>query len=237
MFFWIVVGVIVISLVVFCCLYRNIKLAIAIIKVRAQIPHGARPGMFLVSARCSWHSPAVPDCHLLPLLWNYLLLSAVFPDLSQLPSAQLKTATVFVVDVPLVMFVPMIFTIITAAWWAFWIATMLNLYSYGYLYKSNTGPWANIDHTFDKEKALRYRPALNPNATYADLKWNCWYFLFGGLWVNAFISAVCQFTLAVITPSYLPTRAPPFQRTNQTSPPLIVWDPDSILPTRWPNSH
>lgn len=63
-FFWIVVGVIVISLVVFCCLYKNIKLAIAII----------------------------------------------------------KTATVFVVDVPLVMFVPMIFTIITAAWWAFWIA-------------------------------------------------------------------------------------------------------------------
>lgn len=134
--FWIVVGVFAISLVIFCCLYKNIKLAIAII----------------------------------------------------------KTATIYVVDVPLVMFVPILFTIITAGWWAFWICTMLCVYSHGYMYHSTSGPWASIDHKYDATKS--YIPALDATKTYQDLTWHNWYFLFGGLWVNAFISAVCQFTLA-----------------------------------------
>lgn len=96
-------------------------------------------------------------------------------------------------DVPLVMFVPIVFTVITAAWWAYWIATEVALYSYGYMYKSSNGPWANIDHTYDSSKT--YTPT--PGSSHPDLWWNCWYFLFNGLWVNAFLQSVCQFILAV----------------------------------------
>eukprot|EP00825_Cyclidium_porcatum_P019462 TRINITY_DN220_c0_g1_i3.p1 TRINITY_DN220_c0_g1~~TRINITY_DN220_c0_g1_i3.p1 ORF type:complete len:664 (-),score=98.29 TRINITY_DN220_c0_g1_i3:141-2132(-) len=136
--FWIVIGVIAVSLIGLCCLYRNIKLAIAVI----------------------------------------------------------KTATVYVVDVPLVMFVPIFFTIITAGWWAFWIVTILNLYSHGFMYKSSNGPWASIDHKYDSSHASRYVPVPDSSEVDKDYRWNCWYFLFGGLWINAFIGATCQFVLA-----------------------------------------
>lgn len=59
------------------------------------------------------------------------------------------------------------------------------------MYKSSNGPWASIDHKYDSSHASRYVPVPDSSEVDKDYRWNCWYFLFGGLWINAFIGATC----------------------------------------------
>lgn len=86
-------------------------------------------------------------------------------------------------DVVLAIFVPILNALVAIIFWAFWIAGFLYVYTVGgYLfYKTNI---------FLDEKASDLTPfgtvSWEKNWRYVVL-----FFIFEGLWVNAFISAVC----------------------------------------------
>jgi len=63
----------------------------------------------------------------------------------RLAIAIIKTATIFVGDVPLVMLVPPIFTIFTAIFWTFWIFGAVYLYAIGTITKSADTPLASVE--------------------------------------------------------------------------------------------
>lgn len=78
------------------------------------------------------------------------------------------------------MFVPPVFTIIVAGWWVMWLFGYVYLYAIdtsGTIQKSSTTPFADVQHSESVTRML-------------------WAYFFVGLWVNAFIQAICQFVLA-----------------------------------------
>jgi len=62
----------------------------------------------------------------------------------RLAIAIIKTATAYVIDVPLSMLVPPCFTVLTGIWWLYWIFGVVYLYSVGTIVKSNTSPLATV---------------------------------------------------------------------------------------------
>lgn len=86
----------------------------------------------------------------------------------------------FVRDCPLVLLVPLFVMVFVVGWIAYWISAALYLYSIGDVSKSTTTPFASIKWD-DKTRYLVI------------------YFIFGGLWVNAFILAINQFIIASST--------------------------------------
>jgi len=73
------------------------------------------------------------------------------------------------------MLVPPCFTLVVAGWWAIWLVGFVFLYSVdesGMIKKSETSIFADVKHSALISKLL-------------------WAYLFIGLWVNAFIQAVC----------------------------------------------
>lgn len=92
-----------------------------------------------------------------------------------------QTTSQFVNDVWSTMFVPPIFTLIVAGWWVMWIIGYVYLYSVdesGTIKKDAKYPFADVQHSTHVTRML-------------------WAYFFVGLWVNAFIQAICQFVLAV----------------------------------------
>ena len=92
--------------------------------------------------------------------------------------AIVKTACLAVKDMPLMMLIPIIFTIlifIHLIWWMFSFGYVL---STGTIKKSPTGPWANVAYESDRQRYYN------------------WGYVFGGLWNNAFIGALNEFILA-----------------------------------------
>lgn len=91
--------------------------------------------------------------------------------------AIVKTASLFISDVKSVLLVPPIFIVFFAAFWAFWISAALFLYSIGEANKHSHLPVASMTWDDTTRKMIIY-------------------FIFAGLWANAFISAVNQFVIA-----------------------------------------
>mmetsp|Transcript_139556 Transcript_139556/g.197592 ORF Transcript_139556/g.197592 Transcript_139556/m.197592 type:complete len:111 (+) Transcript_139556:951-1283(+) len=96
----------------------------------------------------------------------------------KLAIAIIKTATLYVIDVPTAMAVPPLFAIAVAAWWCVWIIGFVYLYSYGTFARySDTIPFGSVTHT-------------------NEVFYSIWAYIFFGLWTNAFLQAVCMFVLA-----------------------------------------
>lgn len=98
-------------------------------------------------------------------------------DKIRLAIAIIKTATLYVRDVPLAQLVPPVFTILNAVFWCVWLFGLVYIYSVGTFVKNGNSPLASVVWDDNTKKML-------------------WYYLFGGLWCNAFIQAVNQFVLA-----------------------------------------
>lgn len=64
----------------------------------------------------------------------------------KLAIAIIKTATLYIRDVFLVMLVPPIFSLIVAGWWVFWIIAAIYVYSVGEITKSVDTPFATVKH-------------------------------------------------------------------------------------------
>ena len=85
--------------------------------------------------------------------------------------AIMETSADFVTEVPLVMAVPPVFTLLMLGWAFIW------LYLFGYVF--STGEHKNTEGWFLGDV---YR---------TDIQfYNCWYFVFIFLWINAFLGAV-----------------------------------------------
>ena len=74
-------------------------------------------------------------------------------------------------------YLPLVIFVFLGGWLAYWITAALYLYSIGDITKGGLTPFASVKWT-DQTRYLII------------------YFIFGGLWVNAFILAVNQFVLA-----------------------------------------
>ncbi|EGR28329.1 solute carrier family 44 protein member 2, putative [Ichthyophthirius multifiliis] len=94
--------------------------------------------------------------------------------------AIIKTTTQFIVEVWSVQLVPTVFTIIAGCWWVFW------LFGYVYLY------------SIDKDGQIKkYGNTIFGQPIHSQfISRLCWSYFFIGLWINAFIQALCLFILA-----------------------------------------
>lgn len=85
------------------------------------------------------------------VLWGICGLSAIgvlcYFNKIRLAIAIIKTATLYIIDVPLTLLVPPIFSVFVACWWVFWIIAMVYLYSDGVISKSESTPFATVKHT------------------------------------------------------------------------------------------
>ncbi|CAD8147663.1 unnamed protein product [Paramecium octaurelia] len=91
--------------------------------------------------------------------------------------AVIKTAALFVMEVPSVMLVPPIFSILVMGYWGLWIISFFYIYSMGDIKGSSDTPLATVE--------------WNDNIRYYLI-----YHLFYGLWSNALLQAFSQFILA-----------------------------------------
>lgn len=98
---------------------------------------------------------------------SFLILLCMLRKL-QLAIGVIKTAAVYVAETPLALTVPPIITVFLGLFWAWWIVSVLYVYSSGTITGSQSSPLASV--TFD-----------------TDTKNGFYYFIFGGLWVNAWI--------------------------------------------------
>lgn len=74
-------------------------------------------------------------------------------------------------DIPLLFLVPPIVTLLVGIYWMFWIFSFVYLYSVGEINKSPHGPFAAVKHDTFTERSI-------------------WYYIFGGLWNNAWLSGI-----------------------------------------------
>ncbi|CAD8110212.1 unnamed protein product [Paramecium sonneborni] len=95
----------------------------------------------------------------------------------RLAIAVIKTAAMCVKDHFLLIFVPQVTAIVLAGLWFWWIYTASYVYAVGEIKGTGNSPFAEVTHT---ELQIQY----------------LWYFIFGGLWINAFIQAVNNFVIA-----------------------------------------
>lgn len=103
-------------------------------------------------------------------------LGCIFNKL-RLAIAIIKTAAVFVKDEFLVILVPPVTALFVAALWFWWVYTALYVYALGEIKGTGSSPFATVTHTDVQSQYF-------------------WYFIFGGLWKNAFIQAVNNFVIA-----------------------------------------
>lgn len=82
--------------------------------------------------------------------------------------AIIKTAALFVMEVPTVMFVPPVFTIIVMGFWALWITSFFYIYSIGDIKGRADSPFATVTWS-------------------ENIRYYLIYHLFYGLWTNATI--------------------------------------------------
>lgn len=91
-------------------------------------------------------------------MWNNIRLAI----------AIIKTATVFMVETPMVLIVPPVMAVLNIIWWLLWVLAFVHVYSVGDISKRSNGSiFAKVDHTKEQVYFI-------------------WAFIFGGLWVNAF---------------------------------------------------
>lgn len=64
----------------------------------------------------------------------------------QIAIAVIKTAAIAIKDMPLMLLVPPIFTIVIGIWWLWWLYSFVFLYSVGEVSKSPNGPYAAVTH-------------------------------------------------------------------------------------------
>jgi len=99
----------------------------------------------------------------------------------QLGIAIIKTASSFVRDTPSIFIVPIIMSIILVGFYIFWIL--------GFTYIYSVGTWSR-------------RSVEIPTGTCTrDKKANAfiWYWIFVGIWINAFFQAISEFVIASAT--------------------------------------
>lgn len=88
----------------------------------------------------------------------------------------MKTAANYVGDVKSALFVSPVFSLVTAAFWFLWIIGFVYIFSWGDVEKRSGSVFGEV--------------------MWADgVEGYIWFYLFMGLWVNAFIQACCQFVL------------------------------------------
>ena len=116
-------------------------------------------------------------------LWGidgvFLILVLCCCSRIRLAVAIMKVTGSFILNTPQILFLPLIFIIISLAWIAAWTFTAVYLFSVG-----------NIEPRPDP-LAFMTTVAWTKQTRYIFL-----YHLFGGLWVNAFIIGCCQFIVA-----------------------------------------
>lgn len=67
---------------------------------------------------------------------SFLGLLSILNDI-KLAIAIIKTATIYVTDIPTAMLVPPVSAVVNACWWAIWLVGFIFLYSIGEFYKSS----------------------------------------------------------------------------------------------------
>ena len=98
----------------------------------------------------------------------------------------MQTAADFVTEVCTVMLVPPVCMILIIIWALVWLYLMAHVYARGTIRsKVNTS-------TTSKDKNLFYGEVELTSSQFYE----CWVFLFGYLWINAFIGAANQFIIA-----------------------------------------
>jgi len=107
---------------------------------------------------------------------SFLVLLCMFNTIRK-AVAIVKTACVAVKDMPLMLLIPIIFTILLLIHLIWWLISFGYVYSVGEIKKSPDGPWAKVTH-------------------YENYKYAVWFYVFGGLWNNAFLGAVNEFILS-----------------------------------------
>eukprot|EP00828_Plagiopyla_frontata_P009593 TRINITY_DN1495_c0_g1_i2.p1 TRINITY_DN1495_c0_g1~~TRINITY_DN1495_c0_g1_i2.p1 ORF type:complete len:641 (+),score=63.83 TRINITY_DN1495_c0_g1_i2:43-1923(+) len=105
-----------------------------------------------------------------------LLIFCCYYHKIRLAIAVLKTATAYVADVKTTLLIPPLNVIAVMIFWAWWVVGFLFIYTIAETEKSNTTSFSN---TVRKEET-----------NYCLI-----YYVFGGLWKNAFIMALCQFII------------------------------------------
>ena len=86
----------------------------------------------------------------------------------RLAIAVIKTAAIFVRDNFLILYVPIVFSVILGLFWLWWIASAVYVVSLGSITGDGTSPFAKVTWSTYQRNMI-------------------WYFIFGGLWKNAFI--------------------------------------------------
>ncbi|KAM3134855.1 hypothetical protein pb186bvf_013024 [Paramecium bursaria] len=118
------------------------------------------------------------------IVLSMIALGCIFRKL-QLAVAVIKTAALCVKDNFLLILVPPITSIFVAALWFWWIYTAMQyinlsksyVYSIGDVYGNGNSPFAQVTMNDVQKQYL-------------------WYFIFGGLWKNAFLQAVNNFIIS-----------------------------------------
>ena len=95
----------------------------------------------------------------------------------RLAIAIIKTAAIFIRDTFSIILVPPVISIGTGALWAGWIYTAIYLYSCNAVSGSGDLPFATVTWTGYNKQLF-------------------WYWIFAGLWINAFLQALCIFIVA-----------------------------------------
>lgn len=95
----------------------------------------------------------------------------------RLAIAIIKSAAIFIKDVPSALIVPIIVGALMVAFWAFWISMAIYVYAIGEIKGSSDSPFASITRSKEADYMLKYE-------------------LFAFLWTTALLQASCQFILA-----------------------------------------
>jgi hypothetical protein len=91
--------------------------------------------------------------------------------------AVIKSAALFVMEVPSIMLVPPVFTVLVMGYWGLWIIAFFYIYAMGDVKGSGSTPLATVE--------------WNDNIRYYLI-----YHLFYGLWTNALLQAFSAFIIA-----------------------------------------
>jgi hypothetical protein len=103
----------------------------------------------------------------------------------QLAIAIVKSAALFLRDVPSALIVPLVFGLLIIAFWSFWITMFLFVYSSGDIRGSDSTPFATVDWNDN----IRLQMIING-------RYMLIFQLFEGFWCNALLHALCEFILA-----------------------------------------
>lgn len=104
------------------------------------------------------------------LLLSFIGLFCIWNSIT-LAIAVIKSAAVFMGDTPLILLLPPCITLFILFYWALWIVIFVFLMATGNIRSRSDSPIATIEYNELEQRMMGY-------------------WLFGGLWINAFILAI-----------------------------------------------